>query len=136
MDAVFFHRDCATLFTSNIAETLLYTLSKTAVGISCCVRFNLQVAYGSREWKTARKIQLLQEEKAAVSSAEVNPTLPLAHSSNHGVRLGDDSGRDSGRDGEGAVPAKGGGPGRVVSSVGARISKLNLSFKASKKTLI
>eukprot|EP00752_Nemacystus_decipiens_P008302 g7422.t1 len=100
-----------------------------------------QVAYGSREWKTARRNQLLQEEAAAAAAAalsgeEAYPSLPLAHSSNNGGRQGDETGRDSGRD-DGANPlAKGGGSGRGVSVVGARISKLNLSFKASKKKLI
>lgn len=136
-----FDRDCVGLIMLYTHENVCVCPSGATGIINHAVRRNRQVAYGSREWKAARKTLLLQEEAAeaaaaAASSGEANPSLPRGQSNNHGGRMGDHGGGDGGGDGGGVIPAKGGGPGRVVSSAGARISKLNFSLKASKSKVI
>jgi len=95
------------------------------------------VAYGSREWKTLRKQQILEEQAAAAAAGAASVGLndqPRASSSG---QLDGGAAGDHGLGGEeGEVVVKGGGiAGRAAASIGGKISKLNLSFKTSKRKM-
>ncbi|CAM9387446.1 unnamed protein product, partial [Hapterophycus canaliculatus] len=93
-----------------------------------------KVAYGSKEWKATQRT--IREEAAAVDAAFLaaknsGATKAGAHK-NNGKSFGDGGAADErGREGGGGG-AKG-FAGRAATSVGEKLSKLNLSFKTSKK---
>lgn len=95
-----------------------------------------QIAYGSKEWKAAQRT--LRQEAAAAEAALLAAEHSEATHSGAQKMNGKGSGDGNAKNGRGRDGSGGGSKGfagRAATTVGGKLSKLNLSFKASTKKL-